>query len=246
MCALAPLRGHFSKSAVTATSFRLLPSVHPSSFESSEERGAMSDGKSEDDCPISPQSETMAVPLSWKACVKSFLLRFSRGFQAERLFSAWAKRNVSSLSSWQSLIFLSCSPSFPAAAASNIMISAKKTLKSSFFPSSLPYSKSREQAVPRRSHTLHVVVCSSPDNDEKRRLFPAVLLSVQVCCCTLHVPLLRPTAARSPRLLYSGRARSERSTWELILHYSQRASDVWIGLNSQIVWGKRSFSHEIL
>ena len=39
----AQSRGHFSKSAVTAKpSFRLLLSVHQSSFESSEERGAMS------------------------------------------------------------------------------------------------------------------------------------------------------------------------------------------------------------
>ena len=120
---------------------------------------------------------TAADPLSWKACVKSNpsprardpsvspavfkqTLLFFRSGEEDRFLTVFlAKPHLSQL--------LSFPAAAAAAAASNIMISAKKTLKSSppsffSFPSSsfFPYSKSREQAVPRCSHTLCVVVCS--------------------------------------------------------------------------------------
>ena len=149
--------------------------------------------------------------------------------------------------------------SFPA--ASNIMISAKKTLKSSPpFPSSFfPYSKSREQAVPRCSHTLYVVVCSSLDNDEKRRLFAAALLSFPLFKSAVTYSTCRYYGHSQPGhllltvLFLQGRGVSEDGVsdplgiWELILHYSQQASERRLDRSSsQIVWGKRTFSHEIL
>ena len=210
----------------------------------------------------------MTVPLSWKACVKSnpspfvcsplFFPRFLSGLfvfrsgEEERFLTVFlAKPHLSPLLSF---------PAASKAAASNIMMSAKKTLKSSppsffSFPSSFfPYSKSREQAVPRCSHTLYVVVCSSLDNDEKRRLFAAALLSFPLFKSAVTYSTCRYYGHSQPGhllltvLFLQGRGVSDPlGIWELILHYSQRASERRLDRSSsQIVWGKRTFSHEIL
>ena len=214
-----------------------------------------------------------AVPLSWKACVKSFphspfpflsggfVFRSAEEEDRDRFLLNCLLGKASSFSA----------ALLPGGGGVQHNDKCQENFKVFLLPSLplpsplFPKAANKLFLVARTRRTLLFALPSSPpprDNDEKRRLFPPLsdlLLKSAACCYILYVPpLLRPPrpaeASRSPLVDCSfpqgteGVSDPPPGIWELILHYSQQRESgrrLDRSSSSQIVWGKRTFSHEI-